>query len=84
MQIIPIRDLRNTNEISARCKESGEPIFVTKNGYGDMVVMSMETYQRTVAMSEVYQKLMQAETELAHDQGIDGKKAFADLRARYE
>ena len=36
MQIVPIRDLRNTNEISERCRQSGEPIFITKNGYGDM------------------------------------------------
>ena len=84
MQIIPIRDLRNTNEISERCKASNEPIFITKNGYGDMVLMSMETYQRTVAMSEVYRKLMEAETELAAGQAVDGKSAFADLRARYE
>ena len=53
MQIVPIRDLRNTNEISERCRQSAEPIFVTKNGYGDMVIMSMETYERTVAMAEV-------------------------------
>ena len=33
MQIVPIRDLRNTNEISERCRQSAEPIFVTKNGY---------------------------------------------------
>ena len=43
MQIVPIRDLRDTNEISERCKNSREPIFVTKNGYGDMVLMSLET-----------------------------------------
>ena len=84
MQIIPIRDLRNTNEISERCKASDEPIFITKNGYGDMVLMSMETYERTIAMSEVYRKLMQAEAELAAGQAVDGTSAFADLRARYE
>ena len=84
MQIIPIRDLRNTNEISERCKASDEPIFITKNGYGDMVLMSMETYERTIAMSEVYRKLMKAEGELAAGQAVDGTSAFADLRARYE
>ena len=84
MQIMPIRDLRNTNEISERCKASAEPIFITKNGYGDMVIMSMDTYQRTVAMADVYRKLMQAETELAADQGVDGKAAFSQLKARYE
>lgn len=82
MQIVPIRDLRNTNEISERCKNTNEPIFITKNGYGDMVLMSMETYGRTVAMSEVYRKLMEAEAELASGQTVDGTAAFAELKAR--
>lgn len=84
MQIIPIRDLRNTNEISERCKQSREPIFVTKNGYGDMVVMSMETYQRTIAMAEMYHKLMEAEADLAQDRTVPGETAFAQLRARLD
>lgn len=33
--IIPIRDLKNTSEISEKCRAANEPIFVTKNGYGD-------------------------------------------------
>ena len=45
-QIIPIRDLKNTNAISQRCHDSKEPIYITKNGYGDMVIMSMETYEQ--------------------------------------
>ena len=84
MQIVPIRDLRNTNEISERCKSSREPIFVTKNGYGDMVVMSIETYERTLAVADVYRKLMEAEHELARGEGVDGKAAFNALRAKYE
>ncbi len=45
-QIIPIRDLKNTTEISKMCSESSEPIYITKNGYGDMVIMSMDTYEK--------------------------------------
>ena len=41
-EIIPIRDLKNTNVISQRCHETQEPIFVTKSGYGDMVIMSIK------------------------------------------
>lgn len=44
-QIIPIRDLKNTTEISRLCNESNDPIFITKNGYGDMVIMSMKVYK---------------------------------------
>ena len=41
-EIIPIRDLKNTNAISQRCHETQQPIFVTKSGYGDMVIMSIK------------------------------------------
>lgn len=41
-EIIPIRDLKNTNAISQRCHETQDPIFVTKSGYGDMVIMSIK------------------------------------------
>ena len=40
----PITDLRNTNEISSQCHELNEPLFITKNGYDDLVIMSNETY----------------------------------------
>ena len=62
-RIIPIRDLKNTTHISQMCKESKEPIFVTKNGYGDMVVLSMEAYENLQFESEVYFKLREAEKE---------------------
>lgn len=48
-QIRPITDLRNTTEISELCHAKREPIFITKNGYGDLVVMSMETYEALTA-----------------------------------
>ena len=56
-QIIPIRDLKNTSEISQRCHASNEPIFVTKNGYGDMVIMSIEKYESTLKKLEMYQDI---------------------------
>ena len=43
-EIIPIRDLKNTNAISQRCHETQEPIFVTKSGYGDMVIISSRVF----------------------------------------
>lgn len=84
MQIVPIRDLRDTSEISERCKKSQEPIFITKNGCADMVLMSMETYERTLAMTDVFRKLMEAENEMMDGKGIDGKGAFAALRQKHE
>ena len=48
-QIRPITDLRNTTEISELCHAKNEPIFITKNGYGDLVIMSMEAYEALTA-----------------------------------
>ena len=48
MQIIPIKELRDTNKISDLCNETNEPIYITKNGYGDMVIMSIKTYDGLV------------------------------------
>lgn len=48
-QIRPITDLRNTTEISELCHAKNEPVFITKNGYGDLVIMSMETYEALTA-----------------------------------
>ena len=44
-KIIPITDLRNTTKISELCHGKNEPIFITKNGYSDLVIMSMEAYE---------------------------------------
>lgn len=41
MQIIPMRDLKNTDEVERRCTEENGPVFVTKNGYGRLVVMDI-------------------------------------------
>lgn len=48
-QIRPITELRNTNKISELCHSIEEPIFMTKNGYGDLVVMSLETYDNILS-----------------------------------
>ncbi len=62
--IIPIRDLKNTAEISAKCHSTGEPLFVTKNGYGDMVIMSIESYEKMTYMNDVYAKLSKTEKSI--------------------
>jgi len=63
-QIRPVSDLRNKfAEISKIVHESSEPVFLTKNGYGDMVVMSIEHYQKIQLESEILIKLKEAEHE---------------------
>ena len=62
--IRPVSDLRNNfADISRTVHESCQPVFLTKNGYGDMVVLSMEAYENLQFESEVYFKLQEAERE---------------------
>lgn len=62
--IRPVSDLRNNfAEISKTVHETSQPVFLTKNGYGDMVVLSMEAYENLQFESEVYFKLREAERE---------------------
>ncbi len=65
--IRPVSDLRNNfAEISRTVHETAQPVFLTKNGYGDMVVLSMEAFQNLQFESEIYFKLQEAEREAEH------------------
>ena len=62
--IRPVSDLRNHfADISKTVHETSQPVFLTKNGYGDMVVLSMEAYENLQLESEIYTKLQAAERE---------------------
>lgn len=64
--IRPSSDLRNNyNEISEFCHKFSEPVYITKNGQGDLAVMSIETYEKLVGKYELYNLL---------DEGIDAMK----------
>ena len=83
-QIRPIKDLRDTTEISKLCHKIKEPIFITKNGYGDMVVMSIQTYDKTMAKLDLYHKLAEAEEEVNSGRELmDAEVVFDALRKKY-
>ena len=82
-QIIPIKDLRDTNKISELCNSVNEPIFVTKNGYGDMVVMSMAAYEEKFAKLEMYSKIMEGKAQADNGELIDGSTVVKKLRGKY-
>lgn len=83
-QIIPIKELRNTNEITARCHASDDPIFVTKNGYGELVIMSVKTYDRIIGSREIDAAITESERELAGGgELMDAKEALRSLRDKY-
>ncbi len=82
-QIIPIRDLKNTAAVSAMCNETREPIYITKNGYGDMVIMSMEAYEEKMLLLDVYKKIEQAEVQIEEGAILDAKGHLNALKEKY-
>lgn len=82
--IMPIRDLRNTSEISELAHKKQEPIFITKNGYSDLVVMSAELYDRFANISRIDQAIFEAEQEMENGgEAIDASIAFERLDKKY-
>lgn len=82
--IKPISDLRNNfNEISEICHKNGEPVFITKNGHGDLVVMSIAKYEQIIALLELYQKLGVAELQSGNPDGrVNHSEMMNRLRKR--
>ncbi len=83
--IRPIADLRDTTKISELCYEQKEPVFITKNGTGHLVVMSMETYDMQMGVLDVYKKLAEAERQLVDGSRLlAGDEIFDRLRKKHE
>lgn len=79
-----ISDLRNkANRISDLAHHSNEPVFITKNGEGDLVVMSLEHYSQIQLKLQIYSKLAAAQSEIAAGgKGRSFKSVLADIRQR--
>ena len=83
-QIRPISDLRNTTEISALCHAKREPLFITKNGYGDLVVMSIEMYEEMLDAARVDAAIHAAEEAYEADGVLmDAREALSSLRRKH-
>ncbi len=75
--IRPSSDLRNNyNEISAFCHKHGEPVYITKNGTGDLAVMSIETYERLVGRFELYALLERGMEDVKAGRGKPAEQVF--------
>lgn len=83
MTIIPMRDLKDTTLIERRCAEAGGPVFVTKNGYGRLVVMDIEFYEKT--MSKIYEaKLVNAGlSDIEEGKNVNGDDVRAEMAEKY-
>lgn len=83
MQIVPMRDLKDTVKIEALCSEENGPVFVTKNGYGRLVVMDIEYFERT--MNKLYEAAALAKGIEDSKKGNtrSGDEVMQEMRLKY-
>ena len=81
--IVPVRDLKDTNRISELCNSEKRPVFITKNGYGDMVIMSMAYYDEAIGRNAIYAKLEEARADVVSGRVKPLKKALARQRSKF-
>ena len=76
-------DLRNNyNEISNFCHTYNEPVFITKNGKGDLAVMSIDHYEELTARFELYSKIQEGLEDIAAGRTVPAEEVFAKLRKK--
>lgn len=82
-QIMPIKDLKNTSAISELCHKADEPIFITKNGYGDMVLMSMELFETRQKQWNMYSDIELSEQQIKEGKTKDAREALQAIREKF-
>ena len=75
--------MKNTSNISDFCHSIKEPIFITKNGYGDMVLMSIETYEEHISRQQMYRELEISEQQITEGKVMDALDSAKKLREKY-
>ncbi len=81
MQIVPMRDLKDTVQIEKKCQNG--PVFVTKNGYGKLVVMNMEYYESKIAKIAEADFINEGIVDFADGKISDGKEVIKELKDKY-
>lgn len=83
MKIVPMRDLKDTVKIENMCSETKAPVFVTKNGYGKLVVMDIECFERL--MNDVYEAkaINEGLKDLENNKTKDGNLVLNEMKAKY-
>ena len=83
-KIIPIKELKDTANISTMVRENEGPVYVTKNGYDDMVLMSTAEYDRLMYEMDLLEKLLEGEMAIQRGEVEDAFESVDRIRRRYE
>ena len=84
MKIIPMRDLKNTVEVEKHCVKEQGPVYVTKNGYGRLVVMDIEYYEKTMQKMYEAKAVMEGLKDLKEGNIEDGVDTICKLKEKYD
>lgn len=83
MQIVPMRDLKDTVKIEKMCNENKAPVFVTKNGYGRLVVMDIECFERLMNDAYIAKAINQGLKDLDEGKVVDGNTVLEEMKNKY-
>lgn len=83
MTIIPIRDMKDTVKIEKQCAEANGPVFVTKNGYGKLVIMDIEYYEKTMKLIYEAKQINEGLRDVAEGRVVEGDKVKTELCEKY-
>ena len=84
MKIIPMRDLKNTVEVERLCAEENGPVFVTKNGYGRLVVMDIDYYEKTMRKMDEAKTILDGLKDVKPENTVEGDTAISNIRNKYD
>ena len=83
MKIIPMRDLKNTVKVERLCVEENGPVFVTKNGYGRLVVMDIDYYEKTMSKMDESKTILAGLKDVKSEDIVEGDVAISNIRNKY-
>ena len=83
MKIIPMRDLKNTVEVERLCAEENGPVFVTKNGYGRLVVIDIDYYEKTMRKMDEAKTILDGLKDVKSGNTVEGNTAISNIRNKY-
>lgn len=83
MKIIPMRDLKNTVEVERLCAEENGPVFITKNGYGRLVVMNIDYYKKNVRKMDEATTVLDGLKDVKSGNTVEGDTTISNIRSKY-
>ena len=83
MTIVPMRDLKDTVKIEALCAKENGPVFITKNGYGKLVVMEVECFERIMNQTFEAKAINEGLSDMENGRVKDGESVRQEMKRKY-